>query len=163
MQCHAICVDKGDFAVKLSEVTVKVTSIIENLDAFGLSLGDPERTESLTVGYYHVYDDGRRLVTYAESGEGGDVTTEIDIFGRTVTVSRRGAIESRMIFEEGRTHTSVYSIPPYRFDAEVRTRKITLELSEQKGRIEFLYNMKIGGAEKSARMKIWILPNSSQV
>ncbi len=147
--------------MRISEVTVKVSSTIENLDNYGLSDGEAEKTESLSLGYYHVYDDGRRLVTYIESGENGNVTTEIEVCGRAVTVSRGGAIESRMLFEEGKTDRSVYSIPPYRFDAEVRTRSVMLELSDEKGRIELKYNMKIGGAEKSARMKIWILPNIS--
>ncbi len=149
------------FAVKLSEVTVKVTSIIENLDSYGLADGESERTESLARGYYHVYDDGRRLVTYAECGEGGSVTTEIEISGRRVTVSRKGAIESRIEFAEGKTDISVYSIPPYRFDAEVKTKKMLVDLRDDKGRLELSYNMKIGGAEKSAVMKIWILPNTS--
>ncbi len=149
--------------MKLSEVTVKVTSIIENLDSYGLKDGEPERTESLSAGYYHIYDDGRRLVTYAENTDSGALTTEIEVFRGTVTVSRKGAIESRMEFAEGKTHTSVYSIPPYRFDAEVKTRRLVSELYDGKGRIELKYNMKIGGAEKSATMKIWILPNTSQI
>ncbi len=148
--------------MKLSEVTVKVTSIIENLDAYGLTDGEPERTESLVRGFYHVHADGRRIITYSESSESGNVSTEIEIVGNKLTVKRSGSIESKMVFEEGVTHTSLYSIPPYRFDAEVKTRKLVLEFTDEKGRAELVYNMKIGGAEKASRMKIWILPNSSQ-
>jgi uncharacterized beta-barrel protein YwiB (DUF1934 family) len=43
----------------------------------------------------------------------------------------------------------------------IETKRINLELSDQKSRIELHYNMKIGGATRSARMKIWILPNTS--
>ncbi len=153
--------EREDSSVKLSTVTVKVTSIIENLDSYGLTDPSPERSESLAVGYYHVYDDGHRLVTYSESGEGGDVTTEIEVFGGRVTVSRKGAIESRMEFVPGEVHRSVYSIPPYRFDAEVKAGTVMCEMRDDRGRIELKYNMKIGGADKSATMKIWILPNTS--
>ena len=90
--------------MKLSEVTVKVTSVIENLDASGLVADEPERTETTAVGYLHVYENDTALVTYRESGEGGTVTTEIAVRGKTVTVSRKGAIESCMVFEEGKTH-----------------------------------------------------------
>ena len=147
--------------MKISEVTVKVSSVIEELDDAGLAVGESERTETKAIGYLHIYDDGRYLLTYTESGEGGTVTTEISVIGRRVTVSRRGSIESSMEFEEGRAHASVYSIPPYRFDALIEAKRVTLELSEHKSRIELHYNMKLGGATRSARMKIWILPNIS--
>lgn len=147
--------------MRLSEVTVRVSSVIEDLDRYGLSTGNEEKTETTSVGYLHIYDDGRTLVTYSESGEGGAVTTEILVSGRVVTVSRKGAIESSISFEEGKTHKSLYSIPPYRFDAEVKTKKVKLELYSEKGRIELCYNMRIGGEERAAKMKIWILPNSS--
>ena len=147
--------------MKLSEVTVKVTSVIENLDASGLVADEPERTETTAVGYLHVYENDTALVTYRESGEGGTVTTEIAVRGKTVTVSRKGAIESCMVFEEGKSNKFVYSIPPYRFDAEIITKRMRCEDFVKNGRIELYYNMKIGGADKAARMKIWILPNSS--
>ena len=147
--------------MKLSEVTVKVSSVIEDIDSVGLPAGNQEKTESSSVGYLHIYDDGRTLVTYAEKGEGGSVTTEILVSGNVVTVSRKGAIESSMRFEEGATHKSIYSIPPYRFDAEVKASKVKTELYPDKGRIELVYIMKVGGTERAARMKIWILPNSN--
>lgn len=148
--------------MKLSAVTVKVTSLIENIDTEGSVPADFERAETITEGRFFVYDDGRALVSYSEEGEGGSVTTEISVMGSSVTVSRKGAIESEMRFEEGRAHSSVYSIPPYRFDAEIFCDSLTAELYPERARIELAYKMKIGGAERRARMKIWILPNSSQ-
>ena len=71
-------------------------------------------------------------------------------------VKRSGAIESDLYFKEGESHSSIYSVPPYKFDATGRARRIRTELNDCGGRIDLLYNMKIGGAEKSARMKIWI-------
>lgn len=147
--------------MKLSQVTVKVSSVIEDIDSYGLRSGNEEKTESVSVGYLHIYDNGTSLVTYAEEGEGGKVTTEVLVSGRTVTVSRKGAIESAISFEEGKIHKSIYSIPPYRFDAEVKTSMVKTEIYSDKGRIELNYVMKVGGSERVARMKIWILPNSS--
>lgn len=146
-------------AVKLSEVTVRVSSVIEDNEK--MPSAEAEKNETTSVGYLHIYDDGKALVTYAESGEGGQITTEILVSGKVVTVSRRGAIESSMRFEEGVTHKSLYSILPYRFDAEVRASLVRSEIYPEKGRIELKYTMKVGGSERSATMKIWILPNSS--
>ena len=149
--------------MKLSEVTIKVSSVIEEVDDAGIVVGEQERTETKATGYLHVFEDGKYLFTYSESGEGGTVTTEICAVGRRVTVKRNGSIESCMEFEEGKSHSSVYSIPPYRFDALIRTKRVNLDLSEHKSKIELYYNMEIGGAVRSARMKIWILPNTSHV
>lgn len=147
--------------MKISQVTVKVSSVIEDIDSYGLSAGNEEKNESMSVGYLHIYDNGSALVTYSEKGEGGSVTTEVLVRGSSVTVSRKGAIESSISFEEGKVHKSIYSIPPYRFDAEVRTKRVKTEIYSEKGRIELHYIMKVGGSERAARMKIWILPNSS--
>ena len=142
--------------MKLSGVTVKVSSEIENFDN---GTREVERTESLNQGFLHIYDDSTALVTYSEKTDGGSLTTEISVKGDTVTVSRSGAIESKMEFCQGKTHKSVYSIPPYRFDAEVEAEKVDVKIAAEKGRIELKYKMRIGGAERLAAMKIWILPN----
>ena len=144
----------------IKEAEIKISSVIENLDDAGLPLGDSERSESSHSGYYHIIDEDR-FVTYAEEGDGRKTTSEVRLFsdGR-VSVSRSGAIESSFLFEEGATHFSLYKVDPYTFDAQIRTRKIRSSLSEEGGSLELIYNMKIGGAEKSARMKIWISTNS---
>ena len=146
--------------MKLSGVTVKVSAEIENFDN---GTREVERTESLNQGFLHIYDDGTSLVTYSEKTDGGSLTTEISVKDDTVTVSRRGAIESKMEFSHGRIHKSLYSIPPYRFDAEVEAEKVDVKIGSEKGRIELKYKMRIGGAERLATMKIWILPNSSLI
>ena len=148
--------------MKLSQVTVKVTSLIENIDTEGGSPADFERAETLSEGRFIIHDDGRAIVSYSEQSEGGSVKTEISVFGSSVTVSRRGAIESEMRFEEGVAHSSVYSIPPYRFDADVTAKRVTIDLNPTGGRINLVYNMKIGGAEKSAIMRIWISKATNQ-
>lgn len=143
------------------ESKIKISSIIENLDPSGLVEGEAEKNESEYDGYFK-YSDGEVAITYSESGESGEVSSEITYADGVAVVKRHGAIESELRFELGVPHSSVYSIPPYKFDATVTTRKIRAELDERGGRLELYYNMKIGGAEKSARMKIWILTNSSQ-
>lgn len=142
--------------IKISEVNVKIESSIENLDSAGLPEGEIEKTISTAVGFYR-YTEGEKILTYVEENEGGRAESEILISDGGVRVLRRGAIVSDLYFKEGESHSSVYSVPPYKFDATVTAKRIRLNLSENEGTIDLLYNMKIGGAEKRARMKIWIL------
>lgn len=143
------------------EAQIKIESRIENLDSSGLPDGEPEKTVSLCDGFLHYSEDGF-LLTYSESGESGEVDTDIYGSADSVTVKRRGAINSELVFKEGEKHKSLYEIPPYKFDAEVTAKRRRVDLTESGGTIDLLYYMKIGGAEKSARMKIWISTNSKQ-
>ena len=152
---------KGVTAVTvINEVKIKIESVIENLDSAGLPDGEAERSVSECDGFLR-YSDGESVITYSESGEGGSVSSEIRYKDGEATVKRTGAIESELRFKEGMTHHSLYSVVPYKFDAEVYTRKIRASLGECGGTLDLFYNMKIGGAEKSARMKIWIQTISS--
>lgn len=144
------------------KVKIKIESIIENLDAQGNAEGDTEKNESKCFGQYSYSEDCTTL-SYTERGEGGEVSSLITVSDDGVTVKRCGAIVSEMKFKEGVSHSSLYSIPPYSFDATVTARKIRLALNEDGGSLDLFYNMKIGGAEKSARMRIWISPCSNRI
>ena len=143
------------------EAEIKVLSVMDNLGDSGLPEGESERVESVYSGFFHKTSDGV-LLTYTEGEGEGACMSEIKYSGGTVSVKRNGAIESELVFEEGKTHTSLYRVPPYTFDAEVVTRRIRASVTDEGGLIELFYNMKIGGAEKTARMKIWISTNSSR-
>lgn len=148
--------------VKITEVKIKIESSIENLDFSGLPDGDVERNVSEADGFYRFSEDEITL-TYAEENEGGRAESEIIYKNGYVVVKRRGAIESELRFEEGVSHSSIYSVPPYKFDATVSAKRVRVGLTPDGGKIDLLYSMKIGGAEKNARMKIWILPSSNQI
>lgn len=143
------------------KVKVTIESTIENLDANGLMDGDAEKSSTTVNGIYH-YLGGDATLSYNETGEGGRSLSEIEYRFDAVRVRRSGAIESELYFKEGESHSSVYSIPPYRFDATVSAKRVRAELTESGGNIDLLYTMKIGGAEKRARMKIWIFQPLNQ-
>ncbi len=138
------------------EVKIKIESTIDNLDEAGLPDGDSEKNLTEAEGFFRYSENGATL-TYSESGEGGRAETEITVENGGVRVRRSGAIESDMYFKEGETSSSLYSVPPYKFDMSVFAKRVRVDLTKSGGRIDLLYNMRIGGAEKSARMKIWIL------
>lgn len=142
------------FAV-IKKAKIKIESTIENLNSAGLPEGDGEKTVTEADGTYR-YNNGEAVVMYKENSEGGEISTRISLVSDTVSVKREGAIESLLFFKEGERNLSLYSIPPYKFDAEVYAKRVRVNLTADGGSIDLLYNMKIGGAEKSARMKIWI-------
>lgn len=147
---------------KISKVKVKIESSIDNLDSAGLPEGDTEKNFTEAEGFFK-YSENEAVLTYAEENEGGRAESEIIIANGCVRVKRKGAIESDMYFKEGETSLSIYSVPPYKFDMSVFAKRVRISLDENGGKIDLLYNMKIGGAEKSARMKIWILQPSNQI
>ena len=146
----------------LKKVKLKIESVIDNLSPSGLPEGEPEKSVSECFGFLHL-TDGRTSLTYTEKSEGGDIRSEIVCMGGQVSVTRSGAIESELCFAEGETHHSIYSIPPYKFDATVKTKRVRVEIDENEGKIDLIYNMTVGGAEKSARMRIWISQALNQV
>ena len=145
----------------ISRVKIKIESIIDNLDESGLRDGESEKSVSLADGVYRYTGDGARI-SYKESLEGGETKKEILVFENCVTVRRHGAIIGDLQFREGETHSSIYQIPPYRFESEVTAKRVSVELGPVGGKINLVYNMKIGGADKSAIMRIWISKATNQ-
>ena len=146
----------------IKEVKIKIESIIDNLDSAGLPEGDSEKNLSEAIGFLR-FDNGNATITYSEDGEGGHLESEIICDGGHVVVKRSGAIESCLDFKEGERSFSIYSVPPYKFDSEIFTKRIRADVNEDGGKIDLFYTMKIGGADKSARMKIWISLNSNPI
>ena len=145
----------------IKEAKIKIESVIENVGPSGLPEGDAERTVSEVSGFIHYTDEGI-LLTYSEENEGAVVYSDISYSDGEVWVKRRGALVSELFFKEGAEHSSVYEVTPYKFDATVKTRRIRASFSDSGGELSLFYNMKIGGADKSARMRIWIRAVSEQ-
>lgn len=133
--------------MKMNSFKITVESTIENIG------GETETTKTTADGLVSAHGRGIRLA-YSESGEGGEVSTTVNLLGSTVTVTRHGALESKLVFREGDTTESIYSVGAYRFDASVTTRRIRNSLTECGGTLTLYYSMTVGGAEKSVRMKI---------
>lgn len=137
----------------IKEKKLRLSSVIENLTADGIVEGEAEKTELTTEGFLKSSDTGFEI-SYTEMTEGGKVISDIIITETSVDVKRRGAIESDMHFSEGALHKSLYTVAPYSFDSEIVTRKIRNNMTRDGGKVDIFYNMKIGGAEKSVKMRI---------
>ena len=141
----------------IKEMKFKINSVIENLSDAGLADGEPEISESVCDGFFKISEDSY-LITYSENTEGGRVISDIEIEGEKIRVKRVGGVCSDIVFSEGYTHKSEYEVPPYRFDMSVFTRKIRKNLTKDGGRVDIFYNMNIGGADKTVRMRIEVHP-----
>ena len=141
------------------ELEYTVHSVIENLDDNGAVDGEPE-VNLITVDGFLKSDGESLLITYAEMSEGGRILTDMTVSEGEVKLARRGAVMFDATFREGESMTTVYSIPPYSFDATLTTKKIRSELTKDGGVLRLHYGMNIGGQEKAVRMKITARPKA---
>ena len=111
------------------------------------------KEKTKTNGFYKLYET-HSVIEYTEDKEGGRTSTEITVEDGTISVKKRGSVNSDMRFSEGLVHKSVYGVPPFSFDTTVKTRKIRSSLSRDGGRIDIYYDMNIGGADKRVKLRI---------
>ena len=131
---------------------VRIESTVDELDSAGLVESSDKTEVSCPVSVSEW--GGAITLSYSEKTDGGEVNSLITVKPDSVTVSRTGAIESEFFFREGEKNNSLYKIPPYSFDAEIYTKKIRNNLSAEGGVLTVIYNMALGGGNKSVRMKI---------
>ena len=139
---------------KSYKAKIKILSTLTDLGASGIPEGNPEKSETAVEGNVRYSDSSDVFISYREDTEGGAVFSDIKISESKVTVLRRGAIESTMVFEEGIIHRSVYTLHPYKMDMEIMTKRIRKSISDTGIELNLIYEMKIGGSLRSAVFKI---------
>lgn len=105
---------------------------------------DPDGTELMTEGTLEVTPEGL-ILAYEESrltGMEGTVTT-FTLSGPRVTLTRTGRVNSQMIFEEGRQHTSLYETPFGELSVDIRTSVLRHNLTERGGVMEIHYSIAV--------------------
>lgn len=105
---------------------------------------DPDETELMTEATMEVTEEGLRIV-YEESsltGMEGTTTTYL-ISGPRVTLLRQGTVESQMVFEEGRQHTSLYGTPFGELTVDIQTSRLRHNLTERGGVMEIRYSIAV--------------------
>ena len=136
----------------LKKVDLKIKSYIDNIDEAGNA--DREISECLHKAAMKI-SCGELSLSYREATEGGSVFSDILIHeSGAVTVRRTGAIDSTLHFDEKEEFNTVYSLPPYKFDMNVKTKSIKNTLSALGGSLEISYKMTVGGATKRVLMQI---------
>ena len=105
---------------------------------------DPDATELMTEGTMALTEDGI-VLSYEESELTGmeGTTTTFEVKGPRVTLTRSGTVNSQMVFEEGRQHTSLYETPFGELSVDIQTSELKHNLSERGGLMEIKYSIAV--------------------
>ena len=138
---------------EIINLDLTVLSVIDNLDDFGLSDGDPE-INSFTADGTLTQTERFIKLTFGEMSESGEISSTLYITEDDVRLFKRGAIDTDMRFAKGVCEKTIYRVGPYAFDMEIKTKRIKCALDENGGELSLLYSMNVGGQEKNVKMKI---------
>ena len=105
---------------------------------------DPDATELMTEGTMTLTENGIEL-SYEETSLTGmeGTTTRFQIKGPQVILTRSGTVNSQMVFEEGRQHTSLYETPFGELSVDIQTSTLKHNLTERGGLMEIKYSIAV--------------------
>lgn len=103
-----------------------------------------EQVELVTAGKYEPIDGGWKI-SYQESeatGMGNTLTT-FDVSPDSIILTRSGSVNSRIIFQKGKRHLSVYNTEFGSMTVGVGVSKMVNKLGERGGLLEVKYSIDI--------------------
>ncbi|MDY3691339.1 MAG: DUF1934 domain-containing protein [Dysosmobacter sp.] len=105
---------------------------------------DPDAQELMTEGTMTLTEDGM-VLSYQETALTGmeGTTTRFQIQGPRVILTRSGTVNSQMVFEEGRQHTSLYETPFGELSVDIQTSVLKHNLTERGGLMEIKYSIAV--------------------
>lgn len=105
---------------------------------------DPDATELITEGTMELTGEGI-VLSYEETELTGmeGTTTIFEVKGPKVVLTRTGKVNSQMIFEEGRQHTSLYETPFGELTVDIQTSALKHNLSQRGGVMEIKYSIAV--------------------
>ena len=109
---------------------------------------EPEIIELMTDGTME-FRNGGWDISYEESELTGlaGVTTTFRVEPGMVTLTRKGALNSQMVFEEGVAHDSLYQMPFGALMLTVKATRVFYDLVSDGGTIDLSYNLDIENTE----------------
>ena len=109
---------------------------------------EPDRIELVTEGTME-YVDGGWNISYEESELTGlsGVTTTFRVEPGQVTLTRKGALKSQMVFQEGVSHDSLYQMPFGALMLTVHATSVFYDIVPDGGCIDLVYHINIENAE----------------
>ena len=105
---------------------------------------DPDAQELMTEGTLTLTEDGM-VLAYQETALTGmeGTTTRFQLQGPRVILTRSGTVNSQMVFEEGRQHTSLYETPFGELSVDIQTSVLKHNLTERGGLMEIKYSIAV--------------------
>lgn len=109
---------------------------------------DPETIELVTEGTLE-FRDGAWEVVYEESALTGleGVTTTFRVEPDKITLDRKGALSSRMVFQKNLAHESLYQVPFGALLVTVQATRVFYDIVPDGGTIDLVYNIAIENTE----------------
>ena len=106
---------------------------------------EPDSIELMTEGTLTATGEGGVVLSYQESELTGleGTTTTFEIRGSQVILSRTGSVNSQMVFEEGKQHTSLYETPFGELAIDVQTSRLRHSLTERGGLMDLQYSISV--------------------
>ena len=105
---------------------------------------EPDVSTFTTMGQFSVDEKVIKLI-YKESEMIGakDVTSEITIEGDTVTLARRGVMESRLTIAKGRRYSCLYNTPEGDFVIGIYGESLLTEFTQNSAKIHMSYTIDV--------------------
>ena len=105
---------------------------------------DPDATELMTEGYLSE-EENRLSVSYEATDLTGmeGTTTTFTVRGQQAILTRTGAVNSQMVFEEGKQHTSLYGTLFGELSVDIQTSRLRHNLTERGGVMEIKYSIAV--------------------
>ena len=105
---------------------------------------DPDETKLMTEGTMEITDAGY-LLSYQETELTGmeGTTTTFEVKEKQVILTRSGTVNSQMVFEAGKQHTSLYETPFGELPVDIRTSSLRHNLSERGGVMDIRYSIAV--------------------
>lgn len=118
-------------------VSVKGTQVID---------GEHDSIEVITSGTWYE-KNGKQYIMYEETYEEMQATTKniVKISPELVEVTKKGAITSKMVYEQEKQHMSNYMTPMGLIVLGITTKDIFVEASEDALHLEIQYAMEMNG------------------
>lgn len=109
---------------------------------------EPEVIELITEGTMN-FRDGGWDISYEESELTGlaGVTTTFRVEPGKVILTRSGALTSEMVFQEGKSHDSLYRMPFGALMLTVKATRVYFDLVPDGGTIDLVYHIDIENSE----------------
>ena len=105
---------------------------------------EPDSIELMTEGTLELTGEGM-ILSYQESELTGlnGTTTTFEVRGPRVILTRTGSVNSQMVFEEGKQHTSLYETPFGELAIDIQTSRLRHSLTERGGLMDLRYSISV--------------------
>ena len=120
-------------------------NVIISIKGKQMNADGADEMELVTAGELERSAEGAITVSYQETELTGmeGTTTVVRIDGPRVTLLREGAVNSQMVFEEGRRHLSMYETPYGALSVGIDTRRMKSTVGESGGDLEIDYAIEV--------------------